>query len=498
MERKIYLTLLRVLNALLFVWILTIFFSLFNFEEVLMVGDNWVVIDFVYALKDLLSLIIFLLLYCVVMGFIYLIGGLFSAIGGQEMINFMDLFFRNLLGNWFSFADGTIPSFEKIPDLLLSNILTLTNDIYLLIFQLIFIFTIMYLIRGIIQSNTKYNLKAIGFLVAMIIFPLMIDKFKEMLDLFGLLNPINDFLEDKGIINLNELIDPLSDSFSNIPIDNFFEFFSTPIILFAIISYLYLEISFQINYADTVTKPSLKRRERLEAQLNLLRKESVHVTTNIDKIKEEAKKKKEELGTERESIEQFLLKKEKRFSYIREMIEKKKLESEEKKLIQAASKTRRLGSYVDRLFREDPEAENTLTAKSSAPKVKNLVISTLINTLLRLGVLIIISFIIIHPKWFLVNVFRLPDAIVQSIETNFNPEAIIILLLPIMLFFPVLAKIISFIKSRGLVLRLKQEGKIKEILASVGDYVKKEEIETEINEEPKIEEEISPSPSGST
>ncbi len=498
MERKIYLILLRVLNALLFVWIITIFFSLFNFQEVLMVDENWVVIDFIYALKDLLSLIIFLLLYCIVMGIIYLIGGLFSAIGGQEMINFMQLFFRNLLGDWFSFSDGTIPSFEKIPDLLLSNILTLTNDIYLLIFQLIFIFTIIYLIRGIIQSNPKNNLKAIGFLVTMIIFPLMINGFKDMLDLFGLLKPINDFLSGKGIIDLNELVDPLSGGFSTIPIDNVFEFFSTPIILFAIISYLYLEISFQISYADTVTKPSLKRRERLEAQLTLLRRESIHVTTNIDKIKEEAKKKKEELGTERESIEQFLLKKEKKFSYIREMIEKKKLESEEIKLIQAASKTRRLGSYVDRLFREDPEAENTLTAKSSSPKVKNLVISTLINTLLRLGVLIIISFIIIHPKWFLVNIFRLPDAIVQSVEMDYNPEAIIILLLPIMLFFPVLAKIISFIKSRGLVLRLKQEGKIKEILASVGDYVKKEEIEADINEEPKIEEEISPNPSGST
>ena len=68
-----------------------------------------------------------------------------------------------------------------------------------------------------------------------------------------------------------------------------------------------------------------------------------------------------------------------------------------------------------------------------------------------------------------------------------------------MLFFPVLAKVISFIKSRSLILRLKQEGKIKDILASVGDYVKKEKIEPEIGDEPKIdEEEISPNPSSSS
>jgi multidrug efflux pump subunit AcrA (membrane-fusion protein) len=45
-----------------------------------------------------------------------------------------------------------------------------------------------------------------------------------------------------------------------------------------------------------------------------------------------------------------------------------------------------------------------------------------------------------------------------------------------MLIFPVISKIISSIKHRNLIIRLQQEGRIKEILASVGDYVKKEEI----------------------
>ena len=59
----------------------------------------------------------------------------------------------------------------------------------------------------------------------------------------------------------------------------------------------------------------------------------------------------------------------------------------------------------------------------------------------------------------------------------YSPEAVIILLLPITVLFPVISQLISFIKHRNLIIRLQQEGRIKEILASVGDYVKKEEAE---------------------
>ncbi len=489
MERRYYLMTLRILNALLFFWILTIFFSLFNFQEILTVAKDgnkqWVVVDFIFALKDLISLLIFVLLYCIAIAFAFVIGGMFSAVGGSDIFNFVHLFFKNLLGSWFSFPDGVTPEFDDLGDKIFTQLAILSNDIYLVIFQLLFILAIFYVIRAIFQSNPKNNLRAIGLLVSMIIFPLIIYGFRDMLDLFGALKPINDWLTENEIINLNELANPLSDSFNDIPIDNFFTFISNPLILFAIVCYLYLEMAFQINYTDTVTQPSLRRSERLEAQLKLIRRESMHITTNIDKIKEEAKKKKEELGIEKESVEVFLMKKERKFSYIKEMIEKKKLESEEKKLITAASKTRRLGRYAERLFREDPEAEDTLTAKSSAPRSKNLAVSTLINASTRIIVLIFISYIIIHPRWFLINVLQLPDAISKSVAM-YSPEAIIVLLLPIMLLFPVVAKVISFIKNRSLIMRLKQEGKIKDILISVGDYVKKEDIDSSLEEEPKV------------
>ena len=162
------------------------------------------------------------------------------------------------------------------------------------------------------------------------------------------------------------------------------------------------------------------------------------------------------------------------------------MEEEEKKLITAASKTRRLGSYIERLFQEDSEARDTLTASSSAPRAGNLAISTLVNFIYRVGLLLIISFIIIHPHWFLDTVIQLPDAITESV-VMYSPEAIIVLLLPIMLLFPVLSQLISFVKHRNLIIRLQQEGRIKELLTSVGDYVKTEQVKKEEKEEETAE-----------
>jgi hypothetical protein len=245
------------------------------------------------------------------------------------------------------------------------------------------------------------------------------------------------------------------------------------------VSYIYLELAFQINYTYTVTKPSLERRLRLEAQLLILESESHYITANVDKIKEEAQARRKELKLEEKAtIGKFFAKTGETFSYVKEMIEKRKLEEEEKKLITAASKTRRLGRYINQLFREDSEARDTITARSSAPKPKSLIISTATNFIFRVGLLIIISFIIIHPKWFMEHVFNLPPAIIDSVAM-YSPEVIIILLAPLILLFPVISKIIASIKHRNLIIRLQQEGRIKEILASVGDYVKKEEVEEE-------------------
>ncbi len=469
-----YLQGLKVLNGLVFLGTLALFLSIFSFSEILTVATGETALfAFINALRNVLTYIIYIVLYFIGIGISYIV-----SFGQYHIISAVDTFYKHFFGSWFTFATptGKAPAITEVFTLIQEELLVLLSDIYLIAFQVFFAIAIYYAIRAILQSNPRYNLRVIGSLMIMIIIPLMVFGLRDMLALFGITN----------ITYLNDLPNPVNTSLTQLPLDNLFQFFGSPIASLAIISYIYLELSFQINYTDLVTKPSLERSDRLEAQLNILKRESLQVVANVDKIREEAKQRKQELELKKESVGKFLTKSATSgFSYVKEMIEKKKLEAEEKKLVTAASKTRRLGRFVERLFREDSEAEDTLTARSAKPRATHLATSTFFNFGLRLIILIIISFIIIHPHWFMVNVFMLPSAITESVAM-YSPEVIIVLLLPIVLIFPVIAQAISYIKHRNLMIRLKQEGQIKQILASVGDYVKVEE-ESEEDKETKEE-----------
>ncbi|MFX1309663.1 MAG: hypothetical protein ACFFB6_03985 [Promethearchaeota archaeon] len=478
---RVYLLILKIVNLLVFSCLYVIFLtSLFDFNTVVVTAENeFVIFAFLGTLKNVFSYIIYGLLFLIGYGCAFAFGGI---TGNRFMFSFIEGFFKGYLSKWFSIPQ---PELQDIPNLILSELGVLFNDLYLFIFQILFVISVIYAIRGFFKSDPKRSFVAIGSIVLMIVVPLMVVGLRDMLDLFLGSVPPESRPEFVQYIYQMAATNPLNDSLTQIPIDNFFLFWASPVILFAIISYIYLEIAFQINYADTVTKPSLERSDRLEAQLNILARESHYITANIDKIKQEAKERLKEIEAEQKEglvVGKFFAKTGRRFSYVKEMIEKRKLEEEEKKLVTAASKTRRLGRYIDRLFREDPEARDTLTASSSAPRARNLATSTLINFTYRVCLLLIISYIIIHPHWFLDTIIQLPDAITESVAM-YSPEVIIVLLLPIVVIFPVISKLISFIKHRNLIIRLQQEGRIKELLTSVGDYVKKEEIELPLEEE---------------
>ncbi|MFX1257890.1 MAG: hypothetical protein ACFFAN_08530 [Promethearchaeota archaeon] len=464
-----YLLILNIINAVVFIFILVIFSTVFNFRAVIIRQGRWVIFDFFYTLRNVFIYIIYICLFAIAFGTAWVIASLFSGIpyfDSYFMFVFLESFFKNYLNLWFAFPKGRAPSLEEVPALIGEEILLFINNFYLFSFQIFLVLSIIYFVRATFQNDPKYSLVSIGSLMMMFIIPLMV---------FGLRDMLNLFLIEVDI--LEDLVNPVSPKLKDLPIDDFFAFLVSPVALLAIMSYIYLELAFQINYTDTVTGPSVERSDRLERQLSILHRESILITANVDKIKEEAKKRREELALEKkESVGKFFAKAGEKFSYVKEMIEKKKLEEEEKKLVTAASKTRKLGHYVDRLFREDSEAKDALTARSSAPRAQNLALSTASTFAFRVGLLIIISFIIIHPRWFFINVFNLPPAITESVAM-FSPEIVLILLVPFMLIFPVIAQLISYIKHRNLIIRLKQEGRIKEILTSVGDYVKKEEVE---------------------
>ncbi|MFX0043223.1 MAG: hypothetical protein ACFE8L_09945 [Candidatus Hodarchaeota archaeon] len=461
---RYYILILKIIGALVLSWMLTIFvISIFHFDEVIYNEDGeFVFFAVIGSLVDVLTYLFYGAAFLIALFCAFVTAG-----PNKYLFDFISKFFQNYLGLWFGISDDI----DQIPDLIDDEIAGLLNNVYLFSFQILFLLAIIYAIRSLFKSDPKYTLYTIGSIVLMIVIPFIVFEFNDMMELLGL----------ETLPFFENLANPIDDTLTNIPIDDFGAFMASPVTVFGITAYIYLELSFQANYAETVTKPSLQRSDRLEAQLNILRRESIHIIANVDKIREEAKKRREEIETgqaEGISVAKFFARTSKRFSFVKEMIERRKLEEEEKKLVTAASKTRRLGRYIDRLFQEDPEAQNTLTASSSAPRVGNLAYSTVINFSYRVVLLIFISYVIIHPRWFLLNVFNLPPAITESVAM-YSPESIIILLLPMMLTFPVISQIISYIKHRNLIIRLQQEGRIKEILASVGDYVKKEDVEEE-------------------
>ncbi|NHJ21710.1 MAG: hypothetical protein EAX91_12255 [Candidatus Lokiarchaeota archaeon] len=475
-----YILVLKIINVLIFVWILFIFLSIFHFDTVLTTSDGELaILAFFNSLKNIATYIVFGVAYSIAIGCAFIISLLFSA-ASLDLFTLVDDFFRQLFNLWFTFPNvpgGETPKFLDLPYYIGQEFTVFSENLYLFAFQILFIIAIIYAIKAFLKTDPKSDIIVIGSIVLMLVIPLMVFGLRDMLKLFYITLP-----------DLENLPDPLDPSLKQIPIDNIFQFFGSPVILLAIASYMYLELAFQINYTYTVTKPSLERRLRLEAQLLVLESESHYITANVDKIKEEAKARRQELKIEdKATIGKFFAKTGETFSFVKEMIERRKLEEEEKKLITAASKTRRLGRYIDQLFREDSEARDTITARSSAPRPRSLLTSTATNFIFRFGLLVIISFIIIHPKWFMEHVFSLPPAITESVAM-YSPEVIIILLIPLILLFPVISKVIASIKHRNLIIRLQQEGRIKEILASVGDYVKKEEVEEEKEKEVEIQE----------
>lgn len=467
-----YLTTLKVANILVFFWILAIFNTIFDQSLI----DFAAVINVITSLKNIISYLIFGLLYLVAIGLSMMIIFLFlwhSYFDPSFMRNFLDNLFKGLLNSWFAFPEGPIESLGQIPSRLLNQIELITDDIYNVSFQILFLLLIINFIRSTLQTNPKYNFWVVGCLVGMIIIPLFFEGLRNAFNLFNI-----------SIEYLDDLPNPLFSSILERPVNDFISFILSSIFQLALALYIYLDISFQINYINLISMPSLERSERLESQLDVLKKEALEITTNIEQIKEESKKKKEELGIEKEAkISKFLGKKEQKFSYIKEMILKKKLEEEEKKLISAAHDTRRLGSYIERLFVEDSEARDTLTATSSAPRPSKLIVSTLTSFFIRVIALIFIGFIILHTSWIIISVLNLPEAISGSVAM-FSPEIILVIMLPIILLFPLSAQIISYVKKRALTSQLREESEIKEIIATVGDYlVSTEQEKSEIVEE---------------
>ncbi|TFG99765.1 hypothetical protein E4H12_01610 [Candidatus Thorarchaeota archaeon] len=205
--------------------------------------------------------------------------------------------------------------------------------------------------------------------------------------------------------------------------------------ILAIISFAYLEVSYQMIYSHSVGKPIEDREETLKKQLLALRQ----ATRKQDAI--ERGEKVSSSGISRSTSATA-------FSFLREAIERKVVGTQDAlENLDAVSDVRRLQMYVDDLLQTDSKARDELTAKAAAPSSGYVIGSTITGSAIRFLSVIAIAFVLMSPS-VLAIIIDLPIGIRRSME-YLQPEMMLLLFLPLVLLFPFAAMVITWFSKRA-------------------------------------------------
>jgi hypothetical protein len=231
------------------------------------------------------------------------------------------------------------------------------------------------------------------------------------------------------------------------PVD-FLEFLTLTAQALALVSFAYLEVSYQMIYSYSVGKPVEDREETLKKQLLALRQ----ATRKQDAI--ERGEKVSTTGMSRTTGATA-------FSFLREAIERKVVGTQDAlESLDAVSDVRRLQIYVDELLQTDSRARDELTAKAAAPSSSYVIASTITGSLIRFLTVVAISFILMSPG-VVSALLNLPIGIQGSVEL-FQPEIVLLFLVPVVLLFPFAAMVISWFSRREVVEKEKMTEEEKE------------------------------------
>jgi hypothetical protein len=220
---------------------------------------------------------------------------------------------------------------------------------------------------------------------------------------------------------------------NTIPTGPVFAFFGSSIFLVAMVCYIYLEASYQVVYFYELLEPPTVREEQLRRQLSQLQSDARGTVPSERQDIPIPKALQRMLGSDA-------------FRLMRQVIERKLLRKEWVVELKDSHEIRRLNSFVERLFQVDPEAEQTLTARAATPSFSKMVTLSIISTIIRFTIIILIAFISFFPIIFLQ--YFAPPIIIDSVDFLFLPERTLILLLPLSLLFPLAATIIGHLRHR--------------------------------------------------
>lgn len=241
------------------------------------------------------------------------------------------------------------------------------------------------------------------------------------------------FLSIQAIIILAAYRALIVPDISPFPAD-FMAFFFTQAQILALVSFAYLEVSYQMIYSASVGKPVEEREETLKKQLLALRQ----ATRKQDAI--ERGEKVSTTGMSRSTGATA-------FSFLREAMERKVMGGQSAlESLDAVSDVRRLQIYVDELLQTDSRARDELTARAAAPSSAYVIGSTITGSAIRFLTVVAVSFMLMNPN-FIQMVLNLPIGIQNSVEL-LQPEIVVLFLVPIVGLFPFTAAVISWVSRR--------------------------------------------------
>ncbi|MHA2385668.1 MAG: hypothetical protein ACXAEE_05615 [Candidatus Thorarchaeota archaeon] len=377
--------------------------------------------DFVVTVFRLLSLVFFFIAFI-------LVTGLSTAITGvvpNELV--VGLYNTITLRTWYMQpygVSGPITNVNEVFARFSVDIFEVLNSLFQNTFLFLYFLCaglgVAFFLQALVRMEHKFVGAAFISLQMILLIAVLRNTILGIISDFGIVLP---FFTDEHIIH----------DYAGFP-DDFIEFILSDLQILVLVSFAYLELSYQMIYSFSVGKPVEDREETLKKQLLALRQAT---------RKQDAIEKGEKVSITAMSRASGRT----AFSFLREAIERKVVGSQDAlENLDAVSDVRRLQIFVDELLQTDSRARDELTAKAAAPSSSYVIGSTIMGSAFRFLSVVAISFMMMSPSAFLL-VLNPPIGIQTSLAV-LQPEIVLLFLVPIVLLFPFAAMVISWFSKR--------------------------------------------------
>ncbi len=260
------------------------------------------------------------------------------------------------------------------------------------------------------------------------------------------------------------------DVFSFIPSSNIGDMFSSNVVMVALASYMFLEISLQISYISQILNPTQNRHQRVLRSLDRLKDFRLGITSTdpaklTPEVAGEGEDSEEKQASKSITSTGSSVSRKFGFAGVALMIDKASDSLFAKPGGQKDKLTSRLQRYHDGLVASDSTIDDKLVGASVAISPLMTIVYVLVSVVFRVGIMIVGLYAILNPN-VLLFVLRYPASIYNSLEM-YEPEGVVLLLIPIVVFILLFTVLIGFIQER---LSSRLESAIEPVLDAERQY----------------------------